>query len=215
MRDNPCHEGECAQAGPDIIRKPKQHKSEKRHVPKEPIPRHRPAIGRPALLRLVQRAKQYRRRQARRPNQRGRIDKPPPRQAREAKPNHLRRQQEQEGEARAKVAAPVHGAHDGHERPRGVRGAGGDVDANDDQCVFLDAEAARVDVHVNGRHTAQWYAHAPPREAFPGTSEGEDEELGDDVADGEGRVTQGEELIGAGEDNHEERGEKPGAKGCD
>ena len=52
---------------------------------------------------------------------------------------------------------------------------------NDDKRVLFDGEASRVDVK---REPSE--GHPPSRELFPCTADREDEELGHDVADGEG-----------------------------
>lgn len=105
---------------------------------------------------------------------------------------------------------PVHGADDRDEGRGGVRGAGADVDADDDERVLLDAEAARVE--VEGELAER---EAPSGQFLPGAAEGEDEELGDDVADGQRGVSEGKELIGAGENDDKNRKEEPGAEGCE
>lgn len=73
--------------------------------------------------------------------------------------------------------------------------------------MLFDAEAARVD--IKGERAK---GESPPGEPLPRASEREDEKLGDDIADGEGRVAQGEELVGTGEDDNEDGGEEPGAE---
>lgn len=202
VRPDPGNERERAGRRPEVVGEPEEHKSEERKVGKEAVPRDGPPVGGRAVLRFVQRAEQHRRRQRRRPDQGGRVDEPAAGQARQPEPNHLRRQQKQEREARAVVLAPVHGADDGHERARGVGRACADVDADDDQGVLLDAERPRVDVE---RVLAQGQAPAGEH-ALPGPADGEDEQLGYDVADGKGRVAETEELVGARKDDDEDCG---------
>jgi hypothetical protein len=103
---------------------------------------------------------------------------------------------------------------------------------NDNQSVLFNGKFARVD--VEGQST-QW--QAPTRQPLPRVSNRKDKKLGDDIADREGwlkiavksnrqnptksalltnvetHIAQAEELIDAGEQDHEHGSEGPGAEG--
>ncbi|KUI57347.1 hypothetical protein VP1G_10910 [Cytospora mali] len=96
----------------------------------------------------------------------------------QAEAEHLGGQQEEEGEAGSVILAPVYGAGDCDQGPGGVCRAGADVDADDDEGMFLDAEAARV--NVEGEFAQ---GESPAGKSFPCSADGEDEQLGYDVAD--------------------------------
>lgn len=115
---------------------------------------------------------------------------------------------------------PVHRADHRHERAHGVGGAGSQVDTDDDEGVLLDGELAGVDVEGEAAKR-----EAPAGELLPCPANGEDEKLGDNIADGERRlrlsagfdignrtrtdVAQAEELVHTSKEDDEDRKEKP------
>lgn len=117
VRPDPRDEGEGAGRRPDVVGEPEQHEGEQGEVSKEAVPRNGPPVGGRAILRLMQRAKEHRRSQRRRPDQCRRVDEPATGQPCQAEAEHLGSQEEEECEARAVVLAPVDGADDGHEGP--------------------------------------------------------------------------------------------------
>lgn len=75
--------------------------------------------------------------------------------------------------------------------------------------MLLDGERTGID--VEGEFTER---NSPARQLFPSTTDGINEDLGDDVTDGKRRVSEGEELIDAGEDDDENSGQDPCSDSC-
>lgn len=209
VRPYPRDKSKGARRRPDVIGEPEQHKGKQRKQRKEPVPRHCPPVGGRAVLRLMQRTKQHRRRQGGRPDERSRVDEPAARQAGQAKAQHLGGEQEEERKAGAVILAPVDGADDGDEGARCIGDARADVDANDNHGMLLDAKGARVDVEGE---SAQ--GQSPARKTLPCPADGEHEQLGHDVADGEGRVAKAKELVGARKDDDKHRRQDPCSECC-
>jgi hypothetical protein len=119
---------------------------------------------------------------------------------------------------------PVHRADHRHEQAHGIGGAGSEVDTDDDEGVLLDGELAGVDVEGEAAKR-----EAPAGELLPCPANGEDEQLGDNIADGERRlrlsagfdmgnqtgtdVAQAEKLVHTSKENDENREQEPRSEG--
>lgn len=92
---------------------------------------------------------------------------------------------------------------------------GGSIGApthNDNQCMLFHIKRTGVDVESESAQR-----QSPSWELLPCPADWKDEQLCDGVANGQGRVTQAEELVGTREDHDEDCEEEPGAESwkCD